>query len=127
MRCHRTLVVITWVRVGCRRDGDSMDRQTAVSENIDAFQRWGHRQTIKESGWRLGLVMALVLLSGVRLGMAGPGDLYPTFGIGGIAITFGPNHRASAFVLQPKGQFIVAGTSFSGRADVTFPPSLRRS
>jgi len=104
-----------------------MDRQTAVSENIDAFQRWGHRQTIKETGWRLGLVMALVLLSGVRLGMAVPGDLDPTFGIGGIAITFGPNDRASALVVQPNGQFIVAGTSFPGGADVTLPPSLGSS
>jgi len=104
-----------------------MDRQTAVSENIDAFQRWGHRQTVKETGWRLGLVMALVLLSGVRLGMAVPGDLDPTFGTGGIAITFGPNDRASALVVPPNDQFIVAGTSFPGGADVTLPPSLGSS
>jgi uncharacterized delta-60 repeat protein len=63
-------------------------------------------------GWGLGLVAAWLLwLSWAGLGHGAPGDLDPTFGTGGIAITFGPRDVAQALVVQPDGKLVVAGTS----------------
>jgi hypothetical protein len=51
-------------------------------------------------GWGLGLVAAWLLwLSWAGLGYGAPGDLDPTFGTGGIAITFGPSDFAHALVV----------------------------
>jgi uncharacterized delta-60 repeat protein len=62
-------------------------------------------------GWGLGLVAAWLLwLSWAVLGHGAPGDLDPTFGTGGIAITFGPRDVANALVGQPDGKLVVAGT-----------------
>lgn len=63
-------------------------------------------------GWGLGLVAAWLLwLSWAGMGHGAPGDLDPTFGTGGIAITFGPSDSANALVVQPDGKLVVAGTS----------------
>ena len=63
-------------------------------------------------GWGLGLVAAWLLwLSWAGMGHGAPGDLDPTFGTGGIAITFGPSDFANALVVQPDGKLVVAGTS----------------
>jgi uncharacterized delta-60 repeat protein len=63
-------------------------------------------------GWGLGLVAAWLLwLSWAGMGHGAPGDLDPTFGTGGIAITFGPSDFVNALVVQPDGKLVVAGTS----------------
>jgi CBS domain-containing protein len=52
--------------------------------------------------WGLVLVVAVLLgISWVGMGYGAPGDLDPTFGTGGIAITFGPKDIVSAMVEQP--------------------------
>jgi hypothetical protein len=63
-------------------------------------------------GWGVGVVAAVLLgLSWASVGHGAPGDLDPTFGRGGIAITFGPSDRANALIPQPEGTLVVAGDS----------------
>jgi uncharacterized delta-60 repeat protein len=67
-------------------------------------------------GWGLGLVAAVLLgMSWVGTGHGAPGDLDPTFGAGGVAITFGPQDFANALALQPDGKLVVAGSSSGTR------------
>jgi Domain of unknown function (DUF5122) beta-propeller len=54
------------------------------------------------------------------VGDGGPGDLDPTFGTGGIAITFGPRDIVRAMVQQPDGKLVVAGTSLNEATSVGF-------
>ena len=62
--------------------------------------------------WGLSLVVAVLLgLSGAGVGYAAPGDLDPTFGTGGISITFGPQDTANALIQQADGKLVVAGFS----------------
>ena len=71
----------------------------------------GH-PALRRRSWGCGLVLAVLLgLSWVRMGHGAPGDLDSTFGIGGIAITFGPSDRANALIQQPDGKLVVAGES----------------
>ena len=68
----------------------------------------GHR------GWGLGFVAAVLLgLSWAGVGEAAPGDLDPTFGTGGMAVSFGPKDVVRAMVQQPDGKLVGAGTSFT--------------
>lgn len=68
----------------------------------------GHR------GWGLGFVAAVLLgLSWAGVGHGAPGDLDPTFGTGGMAVSFGPKDVVRAMVQQPDGKFAGAGTSFT--------------
>lgn len=60
-------------------------------------------------GVSMGVMM--VLLSWAGVGLAAPGDLDPTFGTGGIAITFGPSDRVNALIRQPDGTLVVGGVS----------------
>ena len=53
----------------------------------------------------------LLGLSWVGMGHGAPGDLDPTFGTGGMAITFGPSDLANALIVQPDGKLVVAGIS----------------
>src|SRR5262245_10718056 len=65
-------------------------------------------------GWSLGLVGAVLLgLMGIGVGRGAPGDLDPTFGTGGVAVSFGPHDSVSAMVQQPDGKLVVAGTSIT--------------
>jgi hypothetical protein len=72
--------------------------------------------------WGRGTVVAVLLtLSLVLLGEGAPGDLDPTFGVGGKVTTdfagLGLHDEASALVLQPDGKLVAAGvfnTSGSG-------------
>src|SRR5262245_34909971 len=65
-------------------------------------------------GWSLGLVGAVLLgLMGIGVGHGAPGDLDPTFGTGGIAVSFGPHDVVRAMVQQPDGKLVVAGTSIN--------------
>jgi uncharacterized delta-60 repeat protein len=71
--------------------------------------------------WGYGLVLAVLLgLSGVGMGHGAPGDLDPTFGTGGIAVSFGPHDVVRAMVQQPDGKLVVAGTSFNQTVSVGF-------
>jgi uncharacterized delta-60 repeat protein len=73
---------------------------------------------------RLSTVLASVVLGLLAcaflvpaLASAAPGDLDPSFGTGGIALTdFGPGlDKAVAMAIQPDGKYVLAGThSFSG-------------
>jgi uncharacterized delta-60 repeat protein len=66
-------------------------------------------------GWRqwvLGLAVAGLLgLCWASAGLGAPGDLDPTFGTGGISITFGPQDIANALIQQPDEKLVVAGIS----------------
>ena len=74
--------------------------------------RIGPRVTGREWRWRLG-VGFLAWLSGLTVGLAAPGDLDPTFGRGGLAISFGPHDEVTAMVQLPDGKLVVAGRSTS--------------
>jgi hypothetical protein len=82
--------------IGCTRRIAAIRRHQALG-----CRRWGR-----------GLVLAVLLgLSGVKFGHGAPGDLDSTFGMGGIAITFGPSDRANALIQQPDGKLMAAGDS----------------
>jgi uncharacterized delta-60 repeat protein len=62
--------------------------------------------------WGLGFVMAVLQgLSWSSVGLGAPGDLDPTFGTGGVSVTFGPQDTAHAIIQQADGKLVVAGTS----------------
>jgi uncharacterized delta-60 repeat protein len=76
---------------------------------------------LSRRGWGLGLAVAILLgLSWTNLGHGAPGDLDPTFGTEGIAITFGPSDIARAVVVQPDGKVVVAGTSLNQSGSIGF-------
>jgi uncharacterized delta-60 repeat protein len=79
--------------------------------NLDAAPHGRLRRAGGDRGWAIGLVSALVLWSWVGLVVAAPGDLDPTFGTGGLSITFGPADSVGATVVQPDGKLVVAGRS----------------
>ena len=63
-------------------------------------------------GWGLSFVLTVLLgLIWTGYGHGAPGDLDSTFGMEGIAITFGPSDRATALVQQPDEKLVVAGDS----------------
>jgi uncharacterized delta-60 repeat protein len=66
--------------------------------------------------WGRGSVVAVLMtLSLVLFGEARPGDLYPTFGVGGKVTTdFGGTDAATALILQPDGKLVAAGFSRIG-------------
>src|SRR5919108_6582774 len=66
--------------------------------------------------WGRGSLMAVLLtLSLALLGEGAPGDLDPTFGVGGIVTTdLGGFDAASAPILQPDGKLVALGISSSG-------------
>jgi uncharacterized delta-60 repeat protein len=89
-----------------------MDR-TGVGEDDVHRQlgRWAG-QVVEGGDWRLRLGAVLMgLLSWVNFVLAAPGDLDPTFGSGGIAISFGPKDMVRAVVQLPDGKLVVAGSS----------------
>jgi len=68
---------------------------------------------------RTAIVVVLVLLVGVATSraLAAPGDLDPTFGLGGTGIAFitaYADHPATDGVLQPDGRMVLVGASRSG-------------
>jgi len=59
-----------------------------------------------------GLLTVWLVLPSPRAAHAAPGDLDPTFGVGGKVITgFGGTGRATALVVQPDGKLVAAGFS----------------
>ena len=91
--------------------------------------------TLGDHNGGLVLVVAILLgLSWMGMGYGGPGDLDPAFGVGGVAITFGPRDIVRAMIQQPDGKLVLAGTSHTlntgfillvrylsdGRGDTTF-------
>ncbi len=68
--------------------------------------------------WRGAGAVAIVMTLSLVLLAQGPGDLDPTFGVGGTVTTdFGAFEQASALVLQPDGKLVAAGGSGSRYSD----------
>ena len=69
--------------------------------------------------WGRGSVVAVLLtLSLALLGEGAPGDLDPTFGVGGKVTTdFGGYDSANALVLQPDGKLVAAGVRSTSDLD----------
>jgi hypothetical protein len=111
-----------------------MTQSTVGESGVRRITDMKRLATQRHRGRALGLLAAMLLgLSGAGVGDAAPGDLDPTFGSGGIGVSFGPLDWASALVQQPDGKLIVAGTSANdyilltrylpdGRVDTSFGP-----
>ncbi|MGH8066966.1 MAG: DUF4214 domain-containing protein [Candidatus Entotheonellia bacterium] len=89
-----------------------MTQRTVVTGRSRQTAAMRSHPVLGRRSWGLGLVMAVLLgLTWTSIGHGAPGDLDPTFGTGGIAITFGPSDFANALVVQPDGNLVVAGLS----------------
>jgi uncharacterized delta-60 repeat protein len=89
--------------------------KTAVAVPAIARRKAGNPGGACVGVWGQGSVMAVLLtLSLVLLGEGAPGDLNPTFGVGGKVTTdFGNADAAFALVLQPDGKLVAAGHSIT--------------
>lgn len=89
-----------------------MQQVTVVAGRVRRMTRTLGLTAPSRRRWGPGLVVAWLLwLSWAGIGHGAPGDLDPTFGTGGIAITFGPSDFANALIGQPDGKLVVAGIS----------------
>src|SRR5512145_2750362 len=79
-------------RIGQSGGGSGMAENTEGEGGVQRLTRRKRRTALERRGWALGLVAALLLgLSGAGMGYGAPGDLDPTFGTGGMSVTFGPH------------------------------------
>ena len=99
---------------------DSSGGRADMTQSTGGGRRGRHRTCMRgrtipgHRGWSLGFVAAVLLgLSWAGVGEGAPGDLDPTFGTGGIAVSFGPKDVVRAMVQQPDGKLVLAGTSFT--------------
>jgi uncharacterized delta-60 repeat protein len=78
-----------------------------------------HLSGIAKPLWAQARVLAALLPLAIAnlAGAAGPGDLDPAFGTGGVARTdFGNTAQANAVFLQPDGKIVAAGEAYSASA-----------
>jgi uncharacterized delta-60 repeat protein len=102
-----------------------MAENTEGEGGVQCLTRRKRRTALERRGWALGLVAALLLgLSWAGMGYGAPGDLDPTFGTGGISVTFGPQDGVRAVVVQPEGKLVVAGTSSTSASPSATPTIL---
>jgi uncharacterized delta-60 repeat protein len=78
---------------------------------------------VRTARWRCSVALAILLtLSLISFGEGAPGDLDPSFGVGGKVTTdFGPR-IGRALVLQPDGKLVAAGGAFSEFALARYLP-----
>src|SRR3954470_20027026 len=76
--------------------------------------------------WRNAALVIIFLLTGLQGGLAAPGDLDPSFGVGGKTVTRFFNNGGieinypRAIALQPDGKMIVAGRAYSSQTSDDF-------
>src|SRR3954470_1394584 len=76
--------------------------------------------------WRNAALVIIFLLTGLQDGVAAPGDLDPSFGMGGKTVTRFFNNGGieinypRAIALQPDGKMIVAGRAYSSQTGDDF-------